>query len=276
MKGGRFMDERNQKDQEKSERNCQKKQLIQMKKEIESLKSEIYSSLTNTKIKTIRNLKVTARALQLVAPYVITAGVVTGYYTLIGEIPFYPDDKKSYSNVMTEFDSTGNIRYEQQYGDFENSDNKLYYYSKWEKNDEGLYSRMVQSYSINEKTYKTIVEAFTREDLKLEDVLGKPDSKMKETKNNVTEEELKEKPFIKVAIYNKDENDYIIVKENFEEDAMYSNLYVLTMVAAEVIPYVYRKKYSRFNFSDCINKIKREYRSSDIDNMIKKIRTKKI
>ncbi len=137
------MNEKNRKRQTKKKRLDQKKMLLQMKKEIESLESEIkHSSFVNARIGAIRNLKISARALQKVAPYALTAGIIVGGFTLLGDIPFYPNDEwKVYSNVMTEFDNYGNIRTEQQYDSFEDendntldsSNSMLYYYSNWEK-----------------------------------------------------------------------------------------------------------------------------------------------
>ena len=57
--------------------------LFQMKKDVESLERQIkYSRLTNLKISSVKNLKITARALQLVAPYVFHFIVMKEKYTL--------------------------------------------------------------------------------------------------------------------------------------------------------------------------------------------------
>ena len=136
------MNKKNKKRQAEKKRLEQKKLLLQMKKEMETLEWEIeHSRLVNIKVGTIRNLKISARALQLVAPYVLTAGIIAGGFTLLGNIPFYGGDEwKVYSTVMTEFDNNGNIRYEQQYDSYKSSsDNKLYYYTKWQQNDDGCF-----------------------------------------------------------------------------------------------------------------------------------------
>lgn len=271
------MNERNQKRQAEKKRLEQKKLLIQMKQEIESLESEIkHSSLVNAKIGAIRNLKISARALQLAAPYVLTAGIVAGGFTLLGDIPFYGGDEwKVYSNVMTEFDDAGNIRFEQQYDSFENSDNILYYYSKWQQGNDGFYSRTVQTYSIKKKTYEDIIELFGQENLNLEDVLGEPSSNIKETRNNLTDEELQEESFVKAVIYNKDENDYIMHKETVGENILLSVLYVLITGLCELAPLYWRSEHSYFDFADCVEEIKRKHQSLDIDTLTKKLELKK-
>lgn len=254
-----------------------KKMLLQMKKEIESLEYDIqHSTLANAKIGTIRNLRIGARALQLVAPYVLTAGIVTGGYTLLGDIPFYGGDEwKVYSNVMTEFDNAGNIRYEQQYGSFKNSNNKLFYYTRWEQNEDGFYSRIVQTYSIKKKTYEDIIELFGQENLKLEDILGNADSTIRETKNNITEEELQAESCIKAIIYSKDENDYIVHKETVGENVLLSVVYVLLTLLCEIIPLKIRSDVSSFDFEYCVDRIKEKYPLVDIDELTKKLEIKR-
>lgn len=255
-----------------------------MKREIDSLEFEIkHSSLVNAKIKAIKNLKITARALQLVTPYTITAGIVAGGFTLLGDIPFYPDDEwKIYSNVMTEFDNAGNIRTEQQYDSFEvngnivdDSDSMLYYYSKWEKSDAGFYSRTVQSYPIKRKDIEDIMELFEKENLRLEDILGEPSSTIKETKNNLTEDEIQGESIIKAVIYKKDENDYIIHKETVGENISLSALYLLLTVFAELAPFWFRNDFSSFDFQECVDEIRRKHQPLDIDTVTKKLELKR-
>lgn len=280
------MGEKNQKCEVEKKRLEQKKMLLQMKNEIESLESEIkHSILVNAKIGTIRNLKIGARALQKVAPYVLTAGIVFGGCTLLlGDIPFYGGDEWNiYSNIMTEFDNTGNIRKGQQYGNFkddsdnilDNSDSMLWYYSKWQKEGEDSYFRTVQTYSIKKKTHKDIIKLFYQENLKLEDVLGKPSSNIKETRDNLTDEELQKEPLIKAVIYNQDENDYIIHKETVMENVSTSILYGFITALAKLVPLHFRKKISSFNFSDCVDKIKTKYQPLDIESPTKKLELKK-
>lgn len=272
------------KTQTEKKRIAQKKMLLQMKKEIENLEFEMkHARLINTKKAIIRNLKISARTLQRVAPYVLTAGIVTGGFTFLGDIPFYPyDELKEYSNVMIEFDNEGNIRTEQQYDDFEdvdgneldNSDSILSYYSKWKQDSDGLYSRTVQTYSIEKKTYEDIIKLFEKENLNLEDVLGEPSSNIKETRNNLTGEELQEKSFVKAVIYNED-NNYIMRQETVEENILLSILYVLLASVSELIPYLWREGFSNFNFKRCVNEIKNNYKSLDIDTLTKKLELKK-
>lgn len=251
----------------------QNEQLIKMKEEIESLESEIkYNKLVNFKIKAIRNLKITAKALRLVAPYTITAGIAFCGVNHFGCVPY--NERKAYSNVMTEFDNVGNIRIEQQY--YKNNGNSiLYYCSKWEKCDDEFYSRTAQAYSIRGKSFEDIMELFKKEDLKLEDVLGEPYSNIKETKNNLTEDEIQEEAIIKAVIYKENKDDYIIYKTTVGENIAVSAIWIILAIASELIPLCYREYYSSFNFLRCVNEIKAEHQLLDIDNIAKKLELKR-
>lgn len=103
----------------------QKKLLLQMKKEIKILEFEIkYFNLISGARK---NLKISVKALQKVAPYVLTAGIIAGGFTLAGHTPFYSsDEKKVSSNAMTEIDDCEENRTIQQSDNFEVDENDLY------------------------------------------------------------------------------------------------------------------------------------------------------
>lgn len=262
----------------------QKKFMLQLKKDIVDLEKKIkHSRIENLKIDTIKNLKISARVLQLIAPYVVTAGLVAGGFTLLGDIPFYADEWKIYSNVMTEFDNAGNITTRQQYNDFkddngntlDSSNNLLYYYSQWQLDENGLYSRIVQTYSIEKQTYENLIELFNKEDLKLEDVLGKPNTNIRETRNNLTDEEIQEESFIKAVIYNEETGDYIVHKETVGENVSLSILYILATSLLELVPLSFRHNISSFDFKTCVRRIKKRYPHIDADELAKKLELKK-
>ena len=249
-----------------------KKLLLQMKKEVKSLEKQIkYPRLTNFKISSVKNLKISARALQLVAPYVLTAGIVAGGFVLSGNIPFYRDKKEIHSSIMTEFDNLGNIRYEQQYDDFENSSNVLQSYSQWQLQEDGLYSRIVKTYNVNNKTYEELIELFNKENLSLENLFGEAISTIKETKNNLSEDEINEKEFLQAVIYSEDEQDYIIRKETVGDNILFSVLYVALTALVETIPLDFRKKFSSFDFGECVENIKDKYKPTDIQELTRKL-----
>lgn len=251
-----------------------KKMLLQMKKEIETLENELkYSKLVNLKISTVKNLKISLRFMQRITPYVLSAGIIAGGCKLIGfGLPFYSGDTlKINSNTMKEFDSLGNVRYEQQYDDYANSSNILYYYSQWQPDINGLYTRNVETYKLDELTEEEILKLFNKEDLKLSDIFGEPISKKRETKNNVTEEELQQNDCLKAIIYSEDKNNYILYKETKEENNVITAAYLALTAVVELIPFFIRSNISTFDFDDCVSEIKRKYPAVDTDELIKKL-----
>lgn len=255
-----------------------KKRLLEMKKEIEILESKLeHSKSVNKKINTIKNLKISLRFMQHIAPYVVTAGIMAGGCKLIGwGFPFYSGDNlKKYSNIMKEFDSLGNIRYEQQYDDYENSSNILYYCSKWQHENDGFYSRNVEGYKLDKLSEEKILRLFDEDDLNLSDVFGAPVSKKKEFKHYVTEKELQQEDYLQAIIYRKDENDYIICKETMKRNLKVTSIYLLFTILAELLPLYIRSEKSDFDFNDCVRKIKIKYPTVDTEEMSKTLEIKK-
>jgi hypothetical protein len=255
-----------------NKRQEQKQLLLQMKKEILSLEDSIKQyKLMNIEIKTIKNLKITARCIQLFAPYIVSTGIIYGGFTLLGNSPLVND--KTYLNVMTEFDNEGNIRYESQYGSFDGED-VLYYYSSWTKDDD-FYSRNIETYYLEDKTYEDLIDIFEYGDLKLKYTFGQPTSNIKETKNNITEEELEQQPYLKAIIYEEDKDNYIITDESFNKGFFMALVCGGINALINVIIVIIRPKISSFDFIECINRINEENRPIDLDALNKKIELKK-
>lgn len=253
------------------------KLLHQMKKEIESLEKDIKNiRLINLKIEAIKNLKISLRFIQRIAPYIITASITLGGFKLSGAgLPFIRDNYKEYLQTKTEVDSLGNVRYEQQYADFKNSDNALYYYSKWHKNEDVFYSRIIEMYKIKELTEEDIIDILTKENLELRDILGEPISKKIETKNNILEEELEEKDYLQAVIYSKSDNDYIVCKETVGDNVLVTFFYLLLTGLLECFPAIIRNDFSKFNYKRCVEEIKDNYQSVDVHELTKILEIKK-
>ena len=235
------------------------------------------SRLINLRIEAIKNLKISLRFIQRIAPYIITASLTAGGFKLLGAgLPFYRDNFRNYLRTKTEVDNLGNIRYEQQYNDFENDDNTLYYCSKWHDNEDGFYSRNIEMYKIKELTEEDLINILTKENLELSDILGEPISKKIETKNNILEEELEEKDYLQAVIYSKSDNDYILYKETVSINVVVTFLYLLLTFLLEGIPFSIRDAgLSKFNYKMCVEYIKDNYPSVDVQELTKKLEIKR-
>ena len=276
------MNEKNKKRQNERKRIEQKQMLLKMKKEIETMENEINDyKFEYIKKSTIKNLKITARAFQLVAPYILTAGIVAEIFNISGNKPFSSNNERVYLNTMTEFYSMGNINIKKQYGDFkdsienilDNRDSVLYLYSKWEKDSNNSYYRIIEIYSIKNKTYEDVKKILSQDDL--EKYLDDSNYYETEIKNDLNIQELNSKNFIKAIVYDKDKNDYIEYKKNIFKNISCSIIYIFFASFCEFIPFYLRSNYSKFDFMKSVNKINEKYKTKDINVLIKKLEIKK-
>lgn len=253
-----------------------KKMLLEMKKEINKLENEIkYRKLTNIEIYALRSMKIMLRTGQLIAPFAVTAGITFGAFSAYGGIPFYRDSSKHELEMMKEIDSLGNVRYEQQYEEYENSNNVITYYSKWSFADNNFYSRDIETYAIGDITEETMLKLINEDVKSLREVLGEPILKQKETRNNLLEEELQYNAFLQARIYSKFKENFIIIKETSDDNIKETLLWVLATIFAEIIPFSYRTLISKFKYKQCIKKIKEKYPTVDVEELTKKLEIKR-
>lgn len=259
---------------EEKKRLEQKKFMLQLEKEITKLERKIrYSRLKNLKIGTIKNLKISARVLQWLAPYALTASIVAnGCKLLTGGLPFYRDDTHQYLHIMKEFDNLGNIKTEQQYDEFSNNTNILNYYSRWMKNEDGTYTRNIQTYRLENITEEDITKLFNNE-IAISDILEEPLSDVMETKNSLSEEEIKEKDFLQAIIYDINKEEYIVVKESIGANVFISILYIIVVCVCGGI--LSRLKIPHFDLGICVKEIKEKHPSIDTKELAKKLEIKK-
>lgn len=276
MEGVRIMSSGRISNEDAKKRSEQKKLLLQMKKDIEDLEHKIkFSQFSNLKIKTVRNLKISLRAMQLIAPYVLTAGLIAGGFKLLGGCPFYRDIKQQNLNTMKEFDNLGNIRYEEQYSDFSSASDMLYFYGKWERSDNGFYTRTVEKYKLEKLTEDEIKDLFEKEKVSLQDILGTPISSFQESNNNVPEEEIEKENYFQAIIYRENEEDYILVRESVSENILITILYICVTGLGELLPLYIRSEVSSFDFENCVSNIKERYQPVDIPTLTKKLKIKR-
>lgn len=154
-----------------------------------------------------------------IAPYLLVAGVGFGAASLAGMSPFYTGNRKLELHTTKEMDSLGNISYEEEYLGHVNDEHMSNYnlvlcYGEWKKCDNNYFERSVKTYQVDPLAYEN-VEDFLKRDLEdIEKILGEPTSNKIETRNNVAEEELKQKEIIKVITYSTSSDKYVVVQES--------------------------------------------------------------
>ena len=167
-----------------------------------------------------------------IAPYLLVAGVGFGAASLTGMSPFYTGNRKLELHTTKEMDTLGNISYEEEYLGHVNDEHMSNYnlvlcYGEWKKCDNNYFERSVKTYQVDPLTYEN-VEDFLKRDLEdVEKILGEPTSNKIETRNNVAEEELKQKEIIKVITYSTSSDKYVVVQESFFDNLFETALFLL-------------------------------------------------
>ena len=271
------MNEKNKKRQAEKNRLKQKKMLIQMEKEIHELEFDMkHSKISNLKVNMLRGLKISLRAGQLVAPYVLTAGITFGAFAALGGAPFIKDDQKKKLEMKKELDSFGNIRYEQQYDSFDSSKGTISYIGEWKKQDNEFYSREIKTYATENVEEDIVTKIINDIDItSLEDVFGNPISSKIETQNNLTDEEIQTQPYLEAIIYSKFDDDFIIVKEKTGDNIALTLVWFLVTILAELIPLFIRSEVSSFDFEYCVDRIKEKYPLVDTNELARKLEIKR-
>jgi len=252
-----------------------KKILVQITDEIQKLQYEIaHVKAKNTKIYLLRNLNISLRFMQMIAPYVLTASITFGIFAALGDIPFYRNDIKKKLETKKELDSLGSIHYYRQYNYFDNANATLTYTSKWYKGNDGLYARTIKTYSLDDISEETITKILSDMDnASLEDIFGSPIDVMQESKNNLTKEELNENDYLQAVMYDEDANDYIYVKQSTDNNILFTVLWIFLTAFAELVPAGIRQS-SSFDFDTCVAKIKEKYPVVDVKMLKKKLEIK--
>lgn len=254
-----------------------KRTLSELEREIQKIEFEIkHSKISNFKIKTLRKLKISLYAVRAFAPYLLTGGIVFGSFAVFGQTPFIKDNVKKELEIKKELDSFGNIRYEEQYDEFLNDKSTISYVSKWYVQNDGFYFRKIKTYSANgvgENIVNKIVNNLEIDSL--EDLFGQPIFEKIEKQNNLSKDEIKKEAYLESITYSKKKDDFIVVKESFENNALATVLWFLITLFVEIFPYVIRNNNSNNDFGDFVKKIKKEYPLINITELSKKLEIKK-
>ncbi len=246
--------------------------LNKMKEEVSALEDELDKAEEHNKnINKVKNLKIFTKTTQLFLPYVLAASIATGGFALFSDdvINFINDRSNLQPYEITKIDSAGNKEEETVYGNYSREKNTIYKYSKWEKED-NVYLRNADLYFVPDKNETEIEDLLQKDSQELENILGKPELKMVETKYDVPDEELAKENYIKADIYNPDNESYIIFN-NENRSKSRTLMYLMVLGLAEFFPFVYRTFFSKFRFMKSIKIIKAECQPINTDILVKKL-----
>lgn len=249
-----------------------KKLLLKLEQNLKELENEVNEAKKrNVKNKIIRRTKISLRTAQLVAPYLLTASITFRFFSSIGFTPFVIDNNKKFLETKKDFDSLGNIKYENQYTAFENPYSTISYVGKWSKYDDTFYSREVKTYNIKKIDEETIHKIVNDNNIdELESIFNSPKSTV-QISNNITEKDLETEPYIEATLYSTKTNEFISIKETVGKNIFTTFIWVLLTFLFELMTLVIRENIDKFNYGNCIYAIKQEYPIADINELTKKL-----
>ena len=228
----------------------------------------------------IRNIKIFGRALQGIFPYVVAAGLVFTGQTLLGDVPFYPQDQFKVAQHEQTFDNNGIISDKVTYINASNDiKNSAYYSTKWEKKADGKYYREIKEYDISNLTIEQLHDYILNpgDDID-ENVFGKSEKVRYEVKEekDITKEDLSEKTGIKIVYRYTDDEDVILAAQDVGPNILLSLLYLFLSFVACLPVMLWRDEDSDFDFKEYVYDYCKEYRKVDITELEKLFKEKKI
>lgn len=183
----------------------------------------------------IKNLKINKDKIKVCTSCILiaTTTAVGMKITNVG-FPFYIDSHKEELYNVKLISSNGESK---SYTTTESQKNLLYHYGTWQPSSDGLSQRNYKVYKLNTNSKEQLLNDVQNIE-KLEKSLGDYIIEGTEYKEILSQEETDENEYWQAFIYNKLENNYIIVKETNLHNLISSIIYTLTTIGLSSIPYI--------------------------------------
>lgn len=254
--------------------------IADIENDIQRIENNIKITNRKNKLRTcIRNLKIFGRALQGVLPYVVCASLAFTVQTLLGDVPFYPQDVFKIAQHEQVIDSEGilsdNIIYVRPSSKPYNS---AHYSTKWEKKEDGKYYRVIKEYNIKDYTTEELKEFVKNPDFDFESIFGEKTSIKYEvkTEDQITEEDLNDRTSFKIVYRYNDEEDVVLKAQDIGMNIAGTLLYLLLTAVPSVCVWAWRDEYSYYDFNDYVDDYIRTYQKVDIEELERLFKEKKI
>ena len=228
----------------------------------------------NLKKHVVKDIKITGKLFKFILPFALMTSATFSVASDFNFTPVKLDDVKICQNIRTEFDNRNNETIQYQFKEFSEIDNRLYYTGNWNKVGENYYERDYRVYPISlDKVglIKGLLE--TDEDLLLQ-YLGEPLTNVTTVRNNVSDEELEQKPYIDVVTYGKDNTNCIIGKESKITNAANTLLYLIGNAGVCLLG-VSKIKPFRMDIIDEVKRLNKKYKPIDEKLLRRKLEIKK-
>ena len=194
------------------------------------------------------------------APIAAFSGLAASW----GCSPFKKDEVKQIAHIKTEFSSDEGREVTKQYSQFEDDKSLLHYYEGW-KSDGVQFVSSESTYDIEGLTYDEVI-SHIKPDGTI--TLGEPISTRTIYKDEVQEES---RPSYKGVIYDKDEDDYIMVIQSDEENSKEISACILcgSVIGVPLGIMAFTVSTSKFNFDGL------EWREAFVDCDLKDLKKQK-
>ena len=151
-----------------------------LSKDIKELEEELKDAkLKKVKVKTIRDLKITARLIQLLTPYIATSLVLAGGFKYANNTPIVKDRERVYLTAYEEMDSNMNFALDTKYERSKEESDKLVIITKWHKEKE-YYEREISVYDLKDISTDIIFDNIENSPEKILEYLKEPITTKKE------------------------------------------------------------------------------------------------
>lgn len=240
--------------------------LKKLKEEIDDINYKINNSKkVKQKIDLKRRLAKLLIILKLIYPTVVAGALTAGALTLLGNTPFYRDSKKESLRMKKEIDSLHNVSYECQYEKYDNAKNTISIVGTWKKLDNGLYERIIETYTIEDLDENKITELLNNQERinSIDELFDEKPIIKKEGKNKLNEDDLYNSPYLQAIIYSEDKNDIIVVKESIKVNILLTVGWVFTTILPAIGLTTLRDKIRKFNFVNEVELADKKYRYNE-------------
>ena len=193
------------------EKQMNKENLNQIRKELQearNLKDELEREIAELKqknriTKETRFKKKFAVKGKLFAPYVLSAIMVTGAFSMAKHNPFGIDPKPRTIYIKNTIESNKGAIHEESEREFADFNGTITLTGKWELQEDGTYHRKTFTYSTNGVDFEIAKQLQKSIDtITFEDIFGNPITTKEEERHTLNEEELSLQPFFEGTFYN--------------------------------------------------------------------------
>ena len=228
---------------------------------------------TNFQRMSIRNIKIFGKILRFFMPFLIATSLSYGLVCLCYEdTPVINDYQVVPKHTISVIDNNSSINEEYSYQRGANTWDEIAVYGKWELKDDGKYHRTVTNYKVKVSLERMKEMINDKNAIKDNFLYSGEDS---EEISDTIPEDLDNKEYIQATVKYDDRTSYI-TKERSDDDFIGELIaFIIGFAMLNSVSSIYRSDVSNFSYSRDVNKLKREYRKIDVNDIKRQFKEKR-